>query len=220
MFGLTAVEESSLLTSGWTVLDTSESLVTVAARFGKPVPSRLDSALVDILTPTPSTAAPRRSLSAIYGTGAFPYHVDGAYFPDSPHFVLLRAEAAEGYRRPTLLIDTRTLFSTAERSVLIHGVWRVAARRSFLTSVMSPEGSAAFKFRFDRDCMTPLTRSAICADELIVRRVSDAIPTAVDWTPGKTIVIDNWRILHGRGPGSAEPEHRILSRVMVASREA
>jgi alpha-ketoglutarate-dependent taurine dioxygenase len=53
------------------------------------------------------------------------------------------------------------------------------------------------------------------------RIVSDAVKRSlrevVHWSPGKLVIIDNWRLLHARAepsPGE-ESERRVLERVLI-----
>jgi hypothetical protein len=39
----------------------------------------------------------------------------------------------------------------------------------------------------------------------------------IDWTDGRVLVLDNWRVLHGRGPANvAVKKQRALERVLIA----
>jgi alpha-ketoglutarate-dependent taurine dioxygenase len=37
----------------------------------------------------------------------------------------------------------------------------------------------------------------------------------IHWTQGKAVVIDNWRVLHGRGSAQRTDRDRILLRILI-----
>ena len=74
-------DRQELLQNGWIefMSDLSTGSLSIARQFGEPLPSRRGGSLVDPLVPTKQEDAYPRSISAIYGTGEFPFHTDGAY---------------------------------------------------------------------------------------------------------------------------------------------
>jgi alpha-ketoglutarate-dependent taurine dioxygenase len=37
----------------------------------------------------------------------------------------------------------------------------------------------------------------------------------VDWAKGRVVIIDNWRVLHGRGSAKSPDQDRILLRILI-----
>lgn len=48
-------------------------------------------------------------------------------------------------------------------------------------------------------------------------RMKEAVPTFISWERGRALIVDNWRVLHGRAGGTGEDAGvRRLERVLVA----
>jgi alpha-ketoglutarate-dependent taurine dioxygenase len=188
----------------------------LAEGLGMPVPSRKSSSLIDELRPLSRSQAQPCSLSAHYGTGTFPFHTDTAHWRTPAHYVVLRAVVAHDQCRPTLLIDSRSLqLRSSDRCLLKRAVFAVrSGRSSFLTTIIPRDEKF---FRFDRDCMFPKSPSAVQASSILTSAETSCPAIEIHWAPNCTLVLDNWRFLHGRSRGNGKgTENRLLHRVLVA----
>jgi hypothetical protein len=116
--------------------------------------------------------------------------------------------------RSTLLMDTWRLPMTECQSALIHSTpLRVTnGRNSFFSTILSK--SRPF-VRFDPGCMTATTPEGENALAVLARQNwSDFIET-IQWKSGKVLVIDNWRMLHGRSPADCLDPDRKLLRISI-----
>ena len=209
-----------LTTQGWSLVDwpSDQPALHLADKLGTPEPSRLGGPLVDTLRPVNQEEARPRSLSAIWGLGAFPFHTDGSAQRRPPRYVLLRLASGSASQRPTLLQDFRALpLGRATKKSLARDVWLVnGGRGRFLTSILSSTLiSGSTILRFDPACMRPCSAPTGAA-----RAVLEAClfsPAIVDWQPGKLLVFDNWRVLHARAAkaGTDPGIDRVLERIWV-----
>jgi hypothetical protein len=160
------------------------------------------------LYPRREDATQHPSLSARFGTAAFPAHTDGAHERLPPRFVLLHC-IADQQRRPTHLFRWRDIRNRlSNHSLLTREVfWFRTGRNSFADTIV---GTARPFVRFDRGCMAPATRHAerLLAD--VDRAVESLEPYSVEWEPGTTVVIANWAALHGRGVALASGSRILL----------
>lgn len=183
------------------------------------VPARPAGPIVQRLTPTPEAAAHPRSLSALHGLDAFPLHTDGAYREVPPRYVVLRCEAPGPADRPTVLVDSRALeLSARVLRAIKRSVWVVrSGSRSFLASVLSDRVDGRH-IRWDRGCMEPAHPRFEAAGQALDAAAA-ALPTVkVHWEEGHGVVLDNWRLVHGRAAAAADDAgERQLDRVLVAS---
>lgn len=200
---------------GWAVLERSISQVTqidlllnLGTIAATGVPHRRGGKLVATLKPTPPEEAPARSLSATHGTGAFPFHTDGAYMKDPPEFVLLEAFGAPS-SVPTTLIRYTSVQNMASVQDLTLGLFRVqehGGRASYRPAL------EAGKFRFDAECMSaadPRSRRVAASIQKLApdhEHVWDKVET--------TLVIHNHSVLHARGTATSEPD-RELQRILL-----
>lgn len=207
---------------GWTefcVPDVEDSL-ELALTIGRPVPSRVNGPLLDRLRPMSQQLAHPRSMSAVYGLGPFPFHTDGAYMPLPPRYVLLRLSPGALSDRPTLLcrIDELSL-STEDLRLLRNDVWLVEGGRGyFYTTILNDAiASTCELLRFDLCCMRPACSSFARSADLLCQALDAGNAYPLEWSPGRAVLIDNWRVLHARAPAAdrVRETKRVLERVLI-----
>ncbi|WP_197493128.1 TauD/TfdA family dioxygenase [Woeseia oceani] len=112
------------------------------------------------------------------------------------------------------MADTSLLnFSSGARRLLQDSQFRVLnGRKSFFAPVIGPDYTF---FRFDKACMVPIDAQSRAALEEMDCAISDLPFEQVDWTEGQVLVLDNWRILHGRSSPAGSGGGRVLERVLV-----
>ncbi len=62
--------------------------------------------------------------------------------------------------------------------------------------------------------MFPATADGHEAKSILEHRIATSCPTRIDWTQEKILILDNWKILHGREIAEGD-EDRVLLRVLV-----
>ena len=85
-------------------------------------------------------------------------------------------------------------------------------RRSFYSNILAPGGTF---LRYDPGCLEALDARGRDALKLVEDRIAGAASDveAHHWHQGDILIIDNWRLLHGRNqsnPGSGRKLARIL----------
>jgi alpha-ketoglutarate-dependent taurine dioxygenase len=173
---------------------------------------------VERVSPKTSDQARPGTMSAIYGMGSFPLHTERAHWPAPPRFLILRS-VGDASDRPTTLLDSyRFALDQNLAQELLRAPWivqwgEVTFRSRVLQSFSS--GGGRWHIRYDRCCMTPCD----AAHEGLSDRLEHALvalePEAHDWEPGIVLIIDNWRVLHGRGKCTGSDFGRTLERVVV-----
>jgi hypothetical protein len=185
----------------------------LAILLGDPVSGR-GGAMVERLAPqAPDTAKPK-SLSALHGRGSFPLHSDGAHWLKPPRFLLLACAKPGEVPVPTLLQRFSDLGMSDSESKLCESATFLIrnGRRSFYSTV---SGNRPF-VRFDEGCMMPIGPDGEKAVRTITASAAHAKPTEIHWEAGDIWVIDNRRVLHGRGHATAQASHdRLLFRISV-----
>jgi hypothetical protein len=84
-------------------------------------------------------------------------------------------------------------------------------RRSFYSTILAP--GRAF-LRYDPGCLEPLDERGRKAIQLIEDRATRALSYAHHWRRSDVLIIDNWRVLHGRSP-SDNGSGRRLARFLI-----
>jgi hypothetical protein len=76
-------------------------------------------------------------------------------------------------------------------------------------------GSGAY-VRWDSACMSP-GNLAIDACHAWAECLESAQPIQLDWQSSTVLIIDNWRVLHGRTGGAmASDAERVIERILVS----
>lgn len=201
---LSTVSLAKLQTDGWTSIPISDAwndTVTVARSLGELMRTRKVGGFIDRLEPSQIAAHPH-SLTASYGNGEFPLHQDGTHLPLPPRFIVLTCAELGQDERPTTLCDTSALeFDCHERNLLETAALLVKnGRNSFYATILDRTRNPPI--RFDPGCMIAMDSRGALAMALF-REAATARTTDFIWSTNSALVIDNHRMLHGRGSAAA-----------------
>jgi hypothetical protein len=105
------------------------------------------------------------------------------------------------------------MFTAAEQRLLRTGIFRVRnGARSFYASVRSPGSNF---FRYDPGCMEAMGSEAMGVLDMMRGKSIASHGTSLEWSAGKILVIDNWKVLHGRDAVLVPEARRTLLRFLV-----
>jgi L-asparagine oxygenase len=175
------------------------------------------------LRPRRVEEAPLNTYSGNYGLGEFPLHTDLAHWFLPPRYFLLRCVVGFG-NIPTVLVDGFPLVKQVGTTALTHALMQprrpVNGKRSLLR-LFQIAGSAASLIRWDEKYIQPATKAGASGASRFskVLAVAPRILASLS-QPGDTIVIDNWRMLHGRAAVPKSCLSRIIDRVYLRSKLA
>lgn len=185
-----------------------DKAIYVAGLLGKPLPGRKNQ-IVETLAPSSAQAAYANSLSSRHGLEPFPLHIDGAALIRPPHFIVLACECTGSTPVPTVLAhfdDMAVRIADCERFETTPFLIR-NGRQSFYSTIV--DSSRPF-VRFDAGCMMPICATGEEVLSAVTLNSSGLPRTEIDWQVGDVLVIDNWRVLHGRGDSAASQDRRLL----------
>ncbi len=191
-----------------------EELLALATQLGTPVSSRSRGSIVEKLTPLSPENANPRSLSKQFGIGAFPLHTDCAHWTQPPHYIILASRKSDPSNSATILLDTYSpILSVNEKRDVSEGLFQVSnGRHSFFCSMQDIENRF---IRFDSGCMSPQNDPAVHAmNTYSADRHIDHLHE-IYWSAGQAIIIDNWRVVHGRRTVDNNADNREIWRVLV-----
>lgn len=168
---------------------------------------------IQALEPRDTNSAPPNTYSGNYGRGEFPLHTDLAHWYLPPRYLVLRCVAGlKGVA--TRVLDGKELIAALGNSVLQRALVQprrpLDNRRVLLRLLDSPSGSAQL-LRWNRLFIVPVTPAAEMTFNRLRAYTELADVTEVSLAkPGDTLVLDNWRMLHGRSAaGDDGPQRRI-----------
>jgi len=205
---------------GWSVISGAnsqlhlhEQVKQVAEQLGRLVPGR-NQALVEEVIPRSGASAYSSSLSSKFGLRRLPLHTDTAYWPTPCRFLVLACSGEENPVTPTVLLDSRTAaLSASELSACRSSPFLISnGRNSFYGCITAPNRPY---LRVDPGCMLPMSPDAEMALALYSAAHNDHLLYRHHWQQGEILLIDNWRVLHGREDVRGAPNTRILLRATV-----
>ncbi len=136
------------------------------------------------------------TLSSEYKYEAFPFHTDGAHHLIPPKWVILNYTGILESGTATLLFDSKSVSHLQENEDLLFNEIYLVSQRSnpFLTSIINTQMSKFPIFRWNELVMKRLIKRS----PFNMANLLNSYHKRVSWTVGKTLIIDNWRILHAR----------------------
>lgn len=176
--------------------------------------TRSAGSTIDLLFPKDRSEANNASLSGKYGLGDFPLHCDTAHWPVPCRYIVLACIAPGDRSAATVLLDTHSIdLSPTEKQLATSALFFVrSGRRSFYATILS----ANYPFvRVDPGCLEPTSPHGIDALDLYERKRRTHLLKRIYWEAGDILVIDNWRVLHGRDAVGGGFEQRTLMRSLV-----
>ena len=196
--------------------DYCSDLTTEAVAGAVGVPVALGSkGAVHVLTPASENERLPNSYSGLYGFGPFPMHTDLAHHRLPPRYFMLRCcIPAKGVG--TTLIDSTDILATVGTSLLSRALVQPRRPRAGVRPLLRLFDPAHGLFRWDIEFLRP----ASDAGKQAVSAVADALEgqerTQLELAcRGDLLVIDNWRMVHGRTAVTSVGRCRRIDRVYL-----
>lgn len=190
--------------------DTAVSMIEVAQKIGKifRVPTM---PLVQTLTPRQKENELKNIYSGNFGLDDFPFHTDLAHWYVPPRYLFLRC-IVPGPDVATKLIDSRDICGDIDADIFSRSHFKPRKRLDKAANLLKIKQGEIF--RWDSIFIEPANSNA----EMLKLKIQDAISNAkyislnLDRS-GQCLLIDNWRILHGRSAVSKKSMGRRIERV-------
>ena len=173
---------------------------------------------VQSLSPRAISEATRNQYSGNYGLDFFPLHTDLAHWALPPRYFLLRCLVGTEDVF-TNLLPCSYIIGIVGSAALQKAVLRTRRRRygcSGLVRAMSPHRNEQI-FRWDSIFLQPLNSRAEALKRVMIDPASsDSTIKILLRDPGDILLIDNWRMLHGRSPVPSRSADRHIERVYLS----
>ncbi len=191
----------------------ADSLFGLSQMLGVPVGGR-NGGVLETLRPKHSNDAHPQSLSKRYSLESLPLHSDTAHWSIPCRYILLGCVEPGETISPTVLLDTKNLNLSENESFYLYNAsfFIQNGKKSFYSSIRSK--SRPF-FRFDPGCMIPVSSDSELAISALTQERRREQLIEIEWKKDKILIIDNWRMLHGRGNKELADQRRELLRIMV-----
>ena len=170
---------------------------------------------VQVLTPRHEATTSPNTYSGNFGIHAFPLHTDLAHWFLPPRYLALRCVVGV-QQVATRLVDSKDLVATVGNANLRRALVRprrpMKRNRPLLRLLRYHEDGPTL-FRWDSLFIVPGTKASAAICETVAEYLVATKPEEVVLGHcGDTLIIDNWRMLHGRSPVSRADERRQIER--------
>jgi L-asparagine oxygenase len=194
-------------------LSTTDVAAELSLELGLPIMSEARA-----LRPCEQESASPNTYSGNFGHNEFPLHTDLAHWIVPPRYLVLRCITGT-MNVGTRLLDGHNLLDAIGRTVLSRSLVQprrpIDRRRALLRLLDSRDGSAQF-LRWDSLFIVPATRSSAMAFAAVREYVDSAAANELALAkPADTLVIDNWRMLHGRSRVDSASTARRIDRAYI-----
>jgi len=154
---------------------------------------------VQSLLPTTTDRAPTNRYSGRYGLDAFPLHTDLAHWAIPPRYFLLRCLVGTN-NVETKLLSANCIFDKLGKTLLQKAVFRVRKHRLGSSGLLRALSRFCEQdlFRWDSIFLEPVNDHAMTLKHMMDGSMFDGIMRVCLRDPGDTLLLDNWRFLHGR----------------------
>ena len=190
--------------------DSNQSMVDIAQRFGTifKVPTM---PLVQTLTPRLRDYEGENTYSGNFGVDEFPYHTDLAHWYIPPRYLFLRCVSPVA-DVVTKIIDSKKICEDIKPDIFSRSHFKPRKKLDRTTNILKIKDGDIF--RWDSVFIEPANDIAKSLKSLIEERTSSTkgLNILLD-RAGDCLLIDNWRILHGRSSVNNESMGRIIERV-------
>ena len=172
--------------------------------------------LIQALVPKNKTDAPPNTYTGNFGRSEFPLHTDLAQWAIPPRYIGLRC--IRGFDNvATRLIDSKNVISAIGKDAL--RMTLVQPRRPFsngkqLMRLLELRGKL-WSIRWDSLFLVPASKFSLTIFQKVKEHLDTCMPREISLiNRGDTLIVDNWRLLHGRS-AALNFENRRIERVYL-----
>ena len=170
------------------------------------------------LRPESTANSTPNTYSGIYGNEQFPLHTDLAHWRFPPRFLMLRC--IKGFEAvPTVFIDGAETIETIDQTVFSRAL--VRPRRPIdgilpLLRLYDRQKGDRGLLRWDEVFIRPASRAGETGIATFSECLKRSKPATVSLArQGDILILDNWRMLHGRSPIPHDCQARVIERAYL-----
>lgn len=194
-------------------IHSEEELVTLAKSLGS-IKLTANGSAVSILRPRTGRNSLKGAFSQVYGLSPFPLHTDTAFLSVPVRYLVFGMVGSSSCATTYIHFDEickaskADLMSVAKQAIYLSDTFE---ERKYIGAAFTHNGKSGI--RFDVNVMRPMNAHARKFHECISHALSSLPVNRIVWSGNRAVIIDNWRILHGRE--EAINEDRQMFRIYV-----
>ena len=217
---LTKKQKIDLKTDGYLFLKEFKPNIPtfdVASNIGKV--QKIDNIpAVQQLRPKDKSESTSNVYSGNYGLGEFPLHSDLAHWAVPPRYLMLRCVVPSS-DVCTFLVSAQKTIEQTEKIVVERALFKPRKKISGQLNLLRfYEIESGFdKYRWDNLFITPDNREAKIIDRHMTNYTeANAELRCYYKVPGDTVIVDNWRMFHGRSAVLETSKDRLIERIYMS----
>lgn len=172
---------------------------------------------VQTLTPRVAKQEKSSTYSDVFGLSEFPLHSDYAHWETPPRYLMLRCIVG-GPNVDTYLLPTSRLLDgnncCISRAVVVPRRKHSSHPICTFPVVFSRQGITGI--RWDFLFLKPVNAAAAQTGELVISQHDKSVDYVNLVNPFDTLIIDNWRTLHGRSSVPTQAINRRIERIYLS----
>jgi hypothetical protein len=171
---------------------------------------------VSKLRPASKENARPNTLSSSFGLDEFPIHTDFSTQVIPAHYLILHTTKKR--RAKTIVYDSREILAQYGAEFVSRSIFKIRNGRSCYFSSALAQIAGQNVFRINPATMTPVNAEATVIWEFIKNRQIGPV-SATDWSSVKTLIIDNWVMMHSREAVYSDDDPISLRRIAIWSNQ-
>lgn len=194
-------------------IHSEEELVALAKSLGS-IKLNQNGGSVSKLRPRKGRNALKGTFSQVYGFSPFPMHTDTAFLGVPVRYLVFGMIGSSSCATTYVHFEEicrasgMNLMGVAKRAVYLSDTFE---ERKYIGAAFTHDGKEGI--RFDANVMRPINANARKYHESMSHILESMPVHKVAWSGSRAVIIDNWKILHGRD--EAADEEREILRIYV-----
>lgn len=176
---------------------------------------------IQLLRPRDKCASLNNQYSGVFGFGDFPFHSDLAHWKFPPRYILLRCiKGSSDVATP--LISSNSIIEHFGQNYLKKAIFRTRRRSVNSSPTLLPllfKSDGIYGLRWDSLFLIPMNSSASAVKVYLNALSPEAFQEKSFFLSdmGDSLLIDNWKMLHGRSSVPPASRSRIIERIYLAN---
>lgn len=192
-----------------------ESFISLVHKLGKIIPTSNDHEY-DVVIANDGKNAKFGSFSKNFGLNKFPLHTDTAFWATPARLLVMWSPEASSTSTTMLpWKDILDRFTQTEKKALNDAIFVVETFENSNYRAINFNSSGENGYRYDPNIMLPANRQAEIFVEAFNKVISEKNLIDLYWSGSNALVLNNWKMLHGRNQVKNEHEKRKIFRAYV-----
>lgn len=193
----------------------SDDALSIAKQLGKVIPHP-NGDMISTVSPNDGKDKVTGTMSNRFGYSSFPMHTDTAFWLEPARYIVMgvleKSDCNTKIVNFNVLLDNLNAKALAALETATYLINTIEGKRYSSPLIKT---NREYGVKFDPSCMTPINQAAQYFHQAFLETIDNIGESYIDWTGRKAVIIDNWKVLHGRGEVTPSEKYRKLIRVYV-----